>query len=194
MKNIKSWIALMAFSLIVLGVPAIASAQWRNDDDDDYYGRSNSRYGNDIRSTIQDLKYKARNFEDAADRSRGGYRNNGRYGGGYNNGNIEDLADRFSQAVNRLENAYGRGRNLRNSEDEARRVLDIAQQIDNQLYNARGGNNYLFNEWNSMSQDLRIIAREYGFRYNGGYRNNRNYPNRNGGGWGNGQKPSWWPF
>jgi hypothetical protein len=193
MKNIRGLFAIIAFSIIVFGVPAVASAQWGRNDDD-YYGRGRGgRYGNDIRGTIYDLKNRARSFEEATDQRRnGGYR-------GYSSGNLEALADRFSQAVERLEDAYGRGRNLRNSEDEARRVLDIAAQIDNELYNGRygngrgyGNNGYIVDQWNAMSYDLRIIAREYGYRYNGGYRNNRNYPS-NGGGWGV-RRPSWWPF
>jgi hypothetical protein len=86
MTRIKTYLAVAAFSLLVLGLPAIASAQWR-DRDDDYnrggygnggYGNggygNNNYYGN-IRSTVQNLKIRAKNFERLTDQS-------GRYGGG----------------------------------------------------------------------------------------------------------------
>ncbi|MBP6003475.1 MAG: hypothetical protein KA746_08595 [Pyrinomonadaceae bacterium] len=191
MKRIKNILAITAFSLLVLGLPAIASAQYR-DRDDDYnrggygnggygnggYGNggygNNTYYGN-IRSTVQNLKIRAKNFERMADRiDDRGYGGYGGYGGNGNNDRIEDLADNFQKATERLADAYGRGRKLDNSSDEARRVLDIGSQIERSMY--RGGNNSaLRNQWNEISNDLRIIANTYGYNYN--TRNNRN--NRN---------------
>ena len=192
MKRIKNILAITAFSLLVLGLPAIASAQYR-DRDDDYnrggygnggYGNGgygNSTYYGNIRSTVQNLKIRARNFERMADRNDN--RGYGGYGGYGNNDRIEDLADNFKKAAERLADAYGRGRNLDNSSDEARRVLDIGSQIERSMY--RGGNNYaLQNQWNEISNDLRIIANTYGYNYN--TRNNRNNRNtRNNGNWRN---------
>ena len=34
MNRIKNLVAVFAFSLLILALPAIASAQWRNDNDD----------------------------------------------------------------------------------------------------------------------------------------------------------------
>lgn len=175
MNRIKNLIAISAFSLLVLGLPAVASAQYRNDDQ--YGNRRNNNYGN-IRGTIQSLKQRARNFEQRSDRVDDRYdRRNDRYDNGrYNNNrysNLEQLADRFRNATNDLEGAYGRGRNLSNSADEARRVLDIASQIDQELARSRGARN-IENQWGQMRNDLRIIAREYNLNYNnrsGGWRN-----------------------
>lgn len=201
MTRIKTYLAVAAFSLLVLGLPAIASAQWR-DRDDDYnrggygnggygnggYGNggygNNTYYGN-IRSTVQNLKIRAKNFERLSDQS-------GRYGGGYGgyggygngrNGRIEDLADQFARAADRLEDKYGRGRNLDNSADEARRVIDIGSRIEQEMYRSRG-NNALQNQWNEISNDLQIIANTYGFNYyNNRGRNNRNNRGNNNGNW-----------
>ena len=97
MTRIKTYLAVAAFSLLVLGLPAIASAQWR-DRDDDYnrggygnggYGNggygNNTYYGN-IRSTVQNLKIRAKNFERLTERqyrgSRGSVRKGSRSTGG----------------------------------------------------------------------------------------------------------------
>ena len=67
---------------------------------------------------------------------------------------------------------------MNNSADEARRVLDIASQIDREIYNSRGGRGNMQGQWNSMRQDLNVLANAYG--YNNNNRNNRNNRNRNG--------------
>src|SRR5688500_11763942 len=143
MNRIKSLLAISAFSLLILGLPAIASAQWNGGG----YGGNNGGYGNygngNIRSTVKNLKNKAENFEKAVDRydDRQDDRNTRRGGwGGYGNNNsdnLDRLADQFKDATDDLEDAYGNGRNMNNSEDEARRVLDIASQIDREIYNSR---------------------------------------------------------
>ncbi len=188
MNRIKNLVALSAFSLLILGLPAIASAQWNGG-----YGNNGGYYGNgNIKSVVRDLKNKAKRFEDSVDRYDGRNdrynRNNRGWGGvfggygndrGYNNSNtLEQLADQFKNATDRLEDAYGNGRNLNNSEDEARRVLDIASAIDNEIYNTRGRGGNVQGQWNNMRQNLNAIANEYGFG-----RNNRR--NRNNGGWRN---------
>lgn len=177
MKRYTTIASIFALALVVLALPAITSAQWRNRDDD-YYGRNNrndddyygnSRYNRNIRGTIQNLKNRARNFERRLDRiddrnDRYG-RNNNRYD------NLEELSDRFSRATNDLAGAYGNGRNLNGSRDEARRVLDIGSQIENALYRSRSNRNAA-NEWNQISYDLRVLADTYGLGYyNGGGRN-----------------------
>jgi hypothetical protein len=176
MNRIKSLMAISAFSLLILGLPAIASAQWN--------GGNNRGYGNyNIKSTVKNLKDRAKSFEKAVDRydDRNDDRNNrgGRWGGNNNyGGNLENLADQFKDATDDLEDAYGSGRNMGNSEDEARRVLDIASQIDREIYNSRGRGN-IQGQWNSISQDLNMLANAYGYNNNNN-RNNRNNRNRNG--------------
>lgn len=196
MNKIKAMVAISAFSLLILGLPAIASAQWGGG----YGGYGNGGYGNggygyNIKSTVKNLKNKAERFENAVDRyddddddryNRGGYGGYGGYGnGGYGNNNygrnLERLADQFKDATDDLEDAYGNGRNMNNSADEARRVLDIASQIDREVYNSRRGGNNVSGQWNSMRQDLNMLANAYG--YNNNNRNNRN--NRRNGNWRN---------
>ena len=173
MNRLRNVIAISAFSLLILALPSIASAQYRNDD---YYGNGrydNSRYGN-IRGTVQSLKNKARSLEQRSDRIDD--RRNDRYGRyGNNSGNLEQLTDRFRKATDDLADAYGRGRNLNNSADEARRVLDLGSQIDYEISRSRGSRN-LQGQWAGIRNDLRIVAQAY----------NMNYNNRgNGGGWRN---------
>jgi hypothetical protein len=178
MKKIKGLVAISAFALLVLGLPAVASAQWNGG-----YGNG-GYYGNNanIRSAVKRLKDKAKRFENSVDRyddrnddrrNRGGW---GNWGNG-NSDSLERLTNQFKNAADDLEDAYGGGRNMNNSVDEARRVLNLASAIDQQIYNARGGRN-LQGQWNSMRQELNIIAGAYG--YNNGYPN-RNNRNRNGG-------------
>lgn len=186
MKRLRNIGAIFAFSLLVLALPAVASAQWRDRDrDDDYYG--NSRYNRNIRGTVQNLKNRARNFErqtnrieDRDDDRDDRWRN--RRGGGWNNNGdidrIEDLADRFKKATDDLADEYGNGRNLNNSRDEAQRVLDIGSEIDQVLYSRRGNNN-LQREWNQIRNDLRVLEDAYGYRNNNRGRNNRNGDWRN---------------
>ena len=168
--------SIFALSLVVLALPAVASAQWRDRDrDDDYYGRTNddyrnNRYNRNIRGTIQNLKNRARNFERRTDQIDD--RRDDRYNRRDRYDNLEELADRFSRATNDLADEYGNGRNLNGSRDEARRVLDIGSQIESVLYGSRSRG--ASNEWNQISYDLRILANAYGMNYNNGNRNNRN--------------------
>lgn len=185
-----------------LALPSIASAQWYPGGNGGYGngGYGNGSYNRNIRGTLQNLKNRARNFETATNRAEdhqddrdddrwgnrnGGYGNrNGGWGnrnGNWNRGDysrLEDLADNFKKATDRLEDAYGNGRNLNRSRDEANRVLSIASQIENELRNVRGNRN-LERQWSQMRNDLHMISNVYGGYYgNGGY-NNRNGDWRN---------------
>ncbi len=192
MNRITKFIAISAFSLAVLALPSVASAQYGGYGGYGNGGYGNGRYNRDIRGTLQSLKQKAGNFERMTNRvndrdddrwgnRNGGWGNNGGYGGYGNGGNgnrggdigrIEDLADNFKRATDKLLDEYGRGRDLRGSENEARRVLDLASQIDNEMYRTRNRN--LQNQWNQMRMELNVVANTYG-NY-GGY----NDRNRNG--------------
>lgn len=180
MKRFTRIASIFALGLVVLALPSIASAQWRDRDDDNY---GNNRYNRNIRGTIQNLKNRARNFEKRIDRidDRRDDRRDDRYGRN-NNGrfdNLEELSDRFSRATDDLADAYGNGRNMDNSRDEARRVLDIGSQIENALYNSRSNRNAA-NEWNQISYDLRVLSDAYGFNYNNGNGGRNRNRNRNG--------------
>ncbi len=211
MKNIKNWLALGAFTLLFMGVPMVASAQWgggqydpygRNGQYDPYgrngqydpYGRNGQYdpyYGN-ANTSVRSLKQKARSFTSQLDRDL----DRSRINGTRREDQINEVADRFKDAVNDLDNDYynnrrGYGRN----DNEMRRVFDRAADVERAIsriqisYQAR-------NLWNSIRNDLQVISRGYNTVYND--RNNRN--RRNGGGiWGNGRTnraglPSWWPF
>ncbi|HTK26354.1 MAG TPA: hypothetical protein VL327_07335 [Pyrinomonadaceae bacterium] len=196
MTRINKFVALFAFALIAMVLPSIASAQYNGG----YgypgggYGYPNGGYGNggynrDIRGNLDNLKNRAKDFEHQVDRGRDNYGSWGRRG--TDDRRLRELADQFTDATKDLRNDYGRGRDLSGSENEARRVLDIASQIDNELYRS-GVNRDAENQWNQIRYDLRVVADTYG--YNGGYNNrypNNRYPNRRSGGWGNNLP---WPF
>ena len=209
MNRVKSLITISAFSLLVLCLPAIASAQYSNPNDpyNRNGGYNNGQYGNygnsgDIRSAVRELKDVSRRFEKDLDRSPiYSKNNNGNYGGygGYGNRNrngndlsyVRKLADKFGDAASDLERSVGNGRNNNNSQNEASKVLSLGSQLDNEL-RRYGLDNYLQNDWNRIQQDLRIVSNNFG---NGSYRNNRNgNGGYNNGGWNNGRRPSWWPF
>lgn len=179
MNRINNLVALAAFSLLLLALPSVASAQWRDRD----YGRNNGGnygyYGN-IRQNIQNIRNRAKTFERLAGRydDRNDDRNGGWYGRNsrsYSN-NLDNLAKSFRNAIDDLSRAYNNGRNQDRSDGAARRVLDIGSQISQEMYRSRVNNSMQY-EWNEINNDLDVIAAAYGYNNNGRYRNNRN---RNG--------------
>jgi hypothetical protein len=172
MKAIKNILALTAFSLVVLALPSIASAQWRDRNGGNY---GNTGYYGNIRQNIQNIKNRAKTFERLADRRND--RSDDRWGnrGDYNNGNLEEMARSFRNAIDNLGRAYNSGRDQGRSSDEARRVLDLGAQISQQVYRSRVNNNMRY-EWDQINNDLDVIAAAYGYT-NNGRNGNRN---RNG--------------
>jgi hypothetical protein len=156
--------------MLILGLPSLALAQWR-DRDDDYYGRNgsygrNGNYDNGyLRSAINRLRNNSREFSRRLDRELDNSR--------YNNRNREDqinqLARDFQNAASRLESRFGNGRNMNNSAGEAQQVLSIGSQLEREISRLRV-NYSIQNDWNVIRQDLRTIGDAYGY-------NNRNYPN-----------------
>lgn len=187
MNRLRNLFALFAFSLLVLALPAVASAQWRDRDrdrDDDYYGRDrggyygNGSYNRNLRATVKNLKNRSRNFERVLDRAL----DDSRYDDRRREDNLNDLAERFKDATDELEDAFGNGRDYNRSQDEARYVLDLGRQLDRAISRARLDYR-VQNDWNQISQDLRVLADAYGYRYDRNNRNNRNdRNNRSGGG------------
>ncbi|MEO6656149.1 MAG: hypothetical protein ABIO36_08705 [Pyrinomonadaceae bacterium] len=204
MKRLRNLITIGAFSLLVLGIPAIASAQSRDRDDDRYgnngsYGNGNGGYNNggynngqygnngnygDMRSIVRNLKNNARELQKHLDRDL----DRSRYDGTRREDQLNGLARQFKDAVNRLsESNNGR------QDNNVQRVLDLGSQLERPL--SRSGLDYHITEtWSEIRGDLRQLSNSYGgYNNNNNNRNNRN--NRNGG-YGNGtyNRPSWWPF
>jgi hypothetical protein len=191
MNRVKNWLVLGAFSLLVLGIPTAASAQWggNNGGYNDPYGRNNGGY-NGSNTSVRNLKQRTREFTRQLDRDL----DRSRVNGTRREDQINQIANRFRDAVNNLDNNYyndnrGYGRN----DNEMRRVFDLASQIERSIgradvsYNTR-------NLWGSIRNDLQVIAGGYntynnGRGNNGGWGNNRNNRNNNRNG-----LPSWWPF
>ena len=193
MNKIKNIIAISAFSLMVLALPAVATAQWGGNN---YPNRGNNRggnYGGNLEGVAQRLKERSRDFERQVDRDRGynnrggilgGILNGGINGGnrGYGNDRIKRLAEDFRRAADQFENRVDGGgndrrdnyRDLSRGEQAAQHMLSIGSQIDRELSNLRS-NSGLRYQWDAIRNDLRIVANAY--------RNNR-------GGGRNGQ----WPF
>lgn len=206
MNRFRNLVAVFAFSLLILGLPAIASAQFgnnRNDDyscndrdddygrnnrrNDDYYGRNNDYYGGynnrALQSTIRNLKNDSRQFarqlDDALDRSR--------INGTDREDRLNELAKDFAKAADRLDSRFDNGRDLNRSENEARRVLELGSQVERALSRTRL--NYDGGYWDRINQELRQVANAYNYtsnnRNNRNDRNNRNNRRGNGGWWNN---------
>lgn len=171
MNRTRFLVKLFAYSLLLLGLPTLASAQWNRDDD---YYRNNRRSDNyDTRYVVdaaRRVKNNSRSFRRALDRAL----DHSRYDDSRREDRINDVAKDFANAADRLEDRIGRGRNLNNSSAEARELLQLAAQIDRVM----GRNSFDYqaeNEWSQMRGDLQTIANAYGYSFN----------NRNNGGWNN---------
>lgn len=216
MNRIKKLIAISAFSLLVLSLPAIASAQSRNrdrDHDDDHYS-NDDRYRNDNRngrnSRNGDYRDDHRNDNDRYGRNG----NNGYYGNMRSvvrslKNNARELERHLDRDLDnsrhngsRREDSINReARNFKNAvnrlsesnngpkENDVRRVLDLGRNLERSLVRS-GLINHVSNSWTRVRSDLRTLENAYG------YNNNNRYPtNRNGGrNTGNSRLPSWWPF
>ena len=181
MNRIKYLFGVLAFSLLILGVPSVASAQWRfpvPNRDDDYYGRNRGYNNGYLRSAVERLKNNSREFQRRLDREL----DRSRIDDTNREDNLNRLANDFKNAAARLEDAYDNGRNMDRSYDEAQRVLALGNQLDRRLSRGRIGWN-IQSDWNRIRQDLRVIADAYGSGYND--RNRRNDRGRNNGGWRN---------
>lgn len=189
MTRSRILISVAAFSLAVLCLPAIASAQYGNGNYGGYgnggYG-NNGRYGNggsyggDMRSVVKNLKNKSKDFQRQVDRDL----DNSRYNGSRREDEINNLAQQFRNAVNRLDN-NGRSNN---NDYRMQEVFNLASQIDRSI-GRRGLSYNSQNIWQGIRYDLQQLG-----QYNGGGYNNNRYPRTNNGGWNNGNRPSWWPF
>ncbi|NNE67244.1 MAG: hypothetical protein HKN33_11820 [Pyrinomonadaceae bacterium] len=169
MGRFNKLITFFAFSAMMLGLAVVASAQYR---DRGRYGNGNGGYyGNrNISSTVKSLRNSARRFEDTLDREL----DRSRLDGSQREDYLNNLAKKFKNAAEDLDDEYEGYRSQRSASDEARRVLNTAAQLDNALRSSRiGRRNYtLRNSWTSIENQLRVIAREFNYRYNGTYGQN----------------------
>ena len=170
MNRFKNLFAVFAFSLLVLALPTIASAQWRDRDDNDSYNR-NGRYNRNLESTIKNLKNRSREFTRRLDRDL----DRGRYDDSRREDRLNNLAEDFRRAAERLDDEYDGRRDYNDSYNEAQRVLQIGRQLDNALSRSRMNYN-VRNDWNRIQRDLDVLANAYGYD-NRNNRNNRNTRN-----------------
>lgn len=173
MNRIKNLIGIFAFALLILSLPTIASAQYRNDrnDDDGYY--RNGRNNRNLQATVRNLKNRSKQFERQIDREL----DRSRYDDRNREDRINQLAGDFADAARRLDDEYDNQRDYNNSYDEAQRVLQLGNQLDRAISRARLGGN-VQNDWYRIRQDLDALANAY--NYNNNNRNNRNNRNRRG--------------
>lgn len=180
MNRFRNLIGIFAFSLFILGLSSLASAQRRDDrdrDDDDGYYRNddyrnnrdnrNNRNNRNLQATIKNLKNRSSQFERRLDRELDDSR--------YNDRNREDrinqLAEDFANAAENLDDAYDNRGDYNNSSNQAQRVLQLGNQLDRAISRARLNGN-IQNDWSRIRQDLDVLANAY--NYNNNNRNNRN--------------------
>ena len=192
MKNIKYILSVAAFALAIIGLPAIASAQYGGYGGNGGYGGyggyggnggyGNNGYYNNAYGAIRDLKDRSRDFERNVNRNKDSY-------GYYSTKDFQRLVKDFRKAADKLEDKSDRGRDLNRSRNEAVNVVNYGSLINREL---RGNRNigYMMNDWYAIENDLRVIANTYGINYNNG----RNGTWGNGRGNGRVNLPSWWPF
>ncbi len=158
MNKIKGFITISAFSLLVLCLPAIASAQyggnggWNNGNNNGGYnngnnngGYNNGGYGNngysrDIRSTVRDLKERSKNFAKMIDRDRdnnnnGGYNNGGYNNGGYNNGGYNN--GQYGNYGGYNNGGYNNNDQRKSLKKMADRFKDAADNLEDKYDNGR---------------------------------------------------------
>jgi hypothetical protein len=169
MNRIRNLIAVFAFSLLVLALPSVASAQWRNDRNNNG-GYGNGSYNRNLQSTIKNLKNRSRSFAKQLDREL----DRSRYDDRRREDRLNNLARDFENATDNLDDRYDNRRDYNSSTDEVRRVIQLGSQIDNALRNTRLSSN-VQNQWNQIRQDLQVLASSYnGNNNNRNRRNNRN--------------------
>jgi hypothetical protein len=165
MKRIKKLLGVFAFAFLLLSLPTLASAQWRDSDRNN--DRNNSYYNaTQLRNAIKRLKNDSRDFAKFVARDL----NNSRYDGRNREDNLNQLAREFRDAASRLESRFGNGRNWNNSSREAQNMLQLGNQVDRAMRRARLSQD-VEAYWQNIDNQLEEISRAYN-RRNSGWRTN----------------------
>lgn len=164
MNRIKKLLGVFAFSLLIMSLPTLTSAQNRRDRNNN--DRNNNYYNiSQLKDTIKHLKSDSNDFSKFVSKDL----NNSRYNGSNREDNLKQLATNFKNAVNRLDSRFGNGRNLNDSSSEAENVLRTANQVDRVMKRIRLSQN-VEDYWTNIDRQLETVARAY-------RRNNRNWRN-----------------
>ncbi|MDQ3041862.1 MAG: hypothetical protein M3R11_05715 [Acidobacteriota bacterium] len=185
MNRFRNLIGVFAFALLILSLPAVTSAQWRDNDDyrndrrdnrrNDDYNRGGGRNNRNLQATIKNLKNRSNQFERRLDREL----DKSRYDDRNREDRLNQLAEDFANAAENLDSEYdGRG-DYQNSYDEAQRVLQLGNQLDRAVSRARLNGN-IQNDWSRISQDLNVLANAYNYNNNNNRNNRRNRQGNNG--------------
>ena len=165
MRRINFFITISAFSLLMLCLTGVASAQYdpysRNGGyNNGGYGNGSYRVNRDMRSVVGDLKRRAGQFQREIDQEL----DRSRYNGTRREDQINQLAREFKNAANRLSS------NIYSDQGDLNRVLELGFQIDRTMGRGRVGYRAQ-GVWSGIRADLdllRIAARD-----NGRFRNDR---------------------
>lgn len=176
MNRFRKLIGVFAFSLMLLALPSVASAQWRDDDNNRNNGRGNrsNQSNRNLQGTIRSLKNLSNQFERQVDREL----DRSRINETRREDRINDLAERFKEAADDLDDAYDDRGDYNSSADEARRVLALGSQID-RVISRRGIGRNVQNSWSAIQRQLRVLARTYNSGYNNRDNNDRRDDRRN---------------
>ena len=174
--------SVIAAALISLSLPALAVAQggydpWYRGGRDRDYGRRDDRYERrGLRDAVRRVESRSKDFERSVDRSL----DRGRYDGSRREDRINEVANEFHDAANRLKDRFDDGRNLDRSAGEARTLLQLGRRIDS-LISRTQLDSRTYSIWSGIRQDLQQIAYAYNFNsggYNDDYRRDDDYRRR----------------
>ena len=146
----------MATALLIVAIPAVASAQIY----DRYRGDRGDRY--DLRNAIVQLENSSARLEDnlGATRATRGRRVLGfMWVANDNSAAVAEIRD-FRRAVREFRRASAGGRDLRNSYDEARMVVDQGRRLD-RYWRLRTGRTDVDAELSEIRSNLHVIAEAY---------------------------------
>jgi hypothetical protein len=173
MTNWRKFVpTFFVFAIAALCLPVVASAQYGGYGNNGSYDRNdrNNNYDRGLKDAIKRVKDRSGDFRKHLDRSL----DRSRINGSNREDQINDLADQFHDAADRLKDSYGNGRNYGNGQEEAQRLVELGNRIDRVLnrvpVDSRGQS-----DWYQIRGDLSYIANAYGIndRGNGGYGNGR---------------------